>query len=62
MKNLFDECNDNFIKVQIALGVLRDTRSKIRRSPSHQIFYEEKETEADLILHLRSVLDSKSTM
>ena len=41
--NLFEECDNDFIEVQIALGVLRDSGSKAYRSPAHKLFYEEKE-------------------
>ena len=41
--NLFEECDNDFIEVQIALGVLRDSGSKLNRSPAHKLFYEEKE-------------------
>ena len=41
--NLFKECDENFIEVQIALGVLRDSGSKKNRSPAQILFYEEKE-------------------
>ena len=41
--NLFKECDENFIEVQIALGVLRDSGSKKNKSPAQILFYEEKE-------------------
>ena len=41
--NLFNECDENFVEVQIALGVLRDSGSKKNRSPAQILFYEEKE-------------------
>ena len=40
---IFKKCDENFIEVQIALGVLRESGSKKHKSPAQILFYEEKD-------------------
>ena len=43
VKNLLEECGNDLIEVQIALGAFRDTGTKTTRSPSHLIFCDNEE-------------------
>lgn len=41
--NLFEECKNDFIEVQIALSILRESAYPNNHSSTHMLFYEHKE-------------------